>query len=109
MKKPADYPNELLEARFQEIPGSGPFVDNIIERPADDENTYDGLIAQEVKQAMDEVGINWSGWSENDSDGKQGVQYGALTIPLIKAIQEQQKMIERLELRIRELENSKDE
>ncbi len=58
---------------------------------------------------MDEVGINWSGWSENKSDGKQGVQYGALTIPLIKAIQEQQKMIEKLELRIRELENSKDE
>jgi len=58
---------------------------------------------------MDEVGINWSGWSENESDGKQGVQYGALTIPLIKAIQEQQKMIEKLELRIRELENSKDE
>ena len=108
MKNPADYPNELLEARFRDVPGNGPFVGEF-ERPADDETIYDGLIAQEVKGAMDEVGINWSGWSENDSDGKQGVQYGALTIPLIKAIQEQQKMIERLELRIRELENSKDE
>ena len=46
---------------------------------------------------MDEVGINWSGWSENDSDGKQGVQYGALTIPLIKAIQELSSKIEELE------------
>ena len=109
MKNPADYPNELLEARFREIPGNGPFVDEVVERPADDETIYDGLIAQEVKEAMDEVGINWSGWSENESDGKQGVQYGALTIPLINAIQEQQKMIEKLELRIRELENSKDE
>ena len=106
MKNPADYPNELLEARFRDVPGNGPFVGEF-ERPADDENTYDGLIAQEVKEAMDEVGVNWSGWSKNESDGKEGVQYGALTIPLIKAIQEQQKLIEKLEARIIELENSK--
>ncbi len=106
MKNPADYPNELLEARFRDVPGNGPFVGEF-ERPVDDENTYDGLIAQEVKEAMDEVGVNWSGWSKNESDGKEGVQYGALTIPLIKAIQEQQKLIEKLEARIIELENSK--
>ena len=106
MKNPADYPNELLEARFRDVPGNGPFVGEF-ERPADDENTYDGLIAQEVKEAMDEVGVNWSGWSKNESDGKEGVQYGALTIPLIKAIQEQQKLIEKLEARIIELENSR--
>ena len=65
-------------------------------------------------EAMVEVGVNWSGWSKNESDGKEGVQYGALTIPLIKAIQEQQKafqeqqkLIEKLEARIIELENSK--
>ena len=56
---------------------------------------------------MDEVGVNWSGWSKNESDGTEGVQYGALTIPLIKAIQEQQKLIEKLEARIIELENSR--
>ena len=60
-----------------------------------------------MKEAMDEVGVNWSGWSKNESDGKEGVQYGALTIPLIKAIQEQQKLIEKLEARIIELENSR--
>ena len=117
MKNPADYPNELLEARFREIPGNGPFVDEVVERPADDETIYDGLIAQEVKEAMDEVGINWSGWSENESDGKQGVQYGALTIPLIKAIQElsskieelekQQEVIDKLKERVLELEKAK--
>ena len=106
MKNPADYPNDLLEARFRDVPGNGPFVREY-ERQADDENTNDGLIAQEVKEAMDEVGVNWSGWSKNESDGKEGVQYGALTIPLIKAIQEQQKLIEKLEARIIELENSK--
>ena len=55
------------------------------------------MIAQEVKEAMDVLGIEWSGWSENESDGKQGVQYGALTIPLIKAIQELSNKVERLE------------
>ena len=58
-----------MTARFREIPGNGPFADEVVERPADDETIYDGLIAQEVKEAMDEVGINWSGWSENESDG----------------------------------------
>ena len=43
---------------------------------------------------MDELDIEWSGWSKNDSNGKQGIQYGALTIPLIKAVQEQQETID---------------
>ena len=43
---------------------------------------------------MDELGIQWSGWSQNESNGKQGIQYGALTVPLIKAVQEQQEMID---------------
>ena len=44
---------------------------------------------------MDELNVEWSGWSKNDSDGKEGIQYGALTVPLIKAIQEQQEMIQK--------------
>ena len=72
-------------------------------RSEDDEKVYDGLIAQEVKAAMDELGIEWSGWSKNDSDGKQGIQYGALTVPLIKAVQEQQKQIDELRGQIKSL------
>ncbi|MBT4736610.1 MAG: hypothetical protein HN927_08505, partial [Candidatus Marinimicrobia bacterium] len=60
----------------------------------------DGLIAQEVKAVLDELGVEWSGWSKNDSDGKQGIQYGALTVPLIKAIQEQQAQITELQNKI---------
>ena len=36
----------------------------------------------------------------NDSDGKQGIQYGALTVPLIKAMQEQQAQITELQNKI---------
>jgi len=110
LKNPADYPSEILEGRFSAIPGSGPGNVGYI-RPQDDENYYDGLIAQEVKSAMDEVGIDWSGWSEDVANGKQGLQYGALTVPLIKAVQEQQDMIdsqrEMIDLLIEEVKNLK--
>ena len=110
LKNPADYPAEILEDRFSAIPGSGPGNVGYI-RPQDDENYYDGLIAQEVKSAMDELGIDWSGWSEDVANGKQGLQYGALTVPLIKAVQEQQEMIdsqrEAIDLLIEEVKNLK--
>ena len=110
LKNPADYPAEILDDRFSAIPGSGPGNVGYI-RPQDDENYYDGLIAQEVKSAMDELGIDWSGWSEDVANGKQGLQYGALTVPLIKAVQEQQEMIdsqrEAIDLLIEEVKNLK--
>ncbi|MBT3662293.1 MAG: hypothetical protein HN536_01525, partial [Candidatus Marinimicrobia bacterium] len=91
LKNPADYPLALREKRFME---------RNEKRPQDDEKIYDGLIAQEVKAVLDELGVEWSGWSKNDSDGKQGIQYGALTVPLIKAIQEQQAQITELQNKI---------
>ncbi len=57
--------------------------------------------------AIDQAGVNWSGWSENESDGKQGVQYGALTIPLIKAVQELTIEIEKLKKELELLKESK--
>ena len=47
-----------------------------------------GLVAQEVKTAMNEVGnTNFDGWSQDD-DGMQGVSKEAFITPLIKAVQE---------------------
>ena len=79
------------------------FTERNESRPADKETVHDGLIAQEVKAAMDELGIVWSGWSANESNGKQGLQYGSLTVPLIKAVQEQQDQIEDLMRKYEEL------
>ena len=39
------------------------------------------------------MGKTWSGHSANSADGKQGLQYGALTVPLIKAVQELDKQL----------------
>ena len=98
LKNPADYPLALREKRFTE--------GNVM-RPQDNEKVYDGLIAQEVKSVIDELGIEWSGWSKNDSDGKQGIQYGALTVPLVKAVQELSTTVDILEQQIKELEYEK--
>ncbi len=64
--------------------------------------------AQEVKTTIDELNVEWSGWSKNESDGKEGIQYGALTVPLIKAIQEQQEMIQRQQKMIEEVRDRLD-
>ena len=97
LKNPADYPEPLLEERFR----SGKD-----ERVEDDETVYDGLIAQEVKLSMDKLGVSWSGWSEDDNTAKQGIQYGALVVPLIKAVQELSAKVEELEGQIKHLEES---
>ena len=95
LKNPADYPEPLLEERYR----SGKD-----ERAEDDETVYDGLIAQEVKLSMDKLGVSWSGWSEDDNTEKQGIQYGALVVPLIKAVQELSAKVEKLEGQLKHLE-----
>jgi hypothetical protein len=94
---PADYPEPLLEERFKN--GQN-------ERPQDDETVYDGLIAQEVKETLDKLGVQWSGWSEDENTGKQGIQYGALVVPLIKALQELSAKVEELESQLNNLKKT---
>ena len=96
MVNPADYPEELLEERFKK--------NNLELRPKDDNKIYTGLIAQEVEEVLINLNEKWSGHSINDSDGKQGIQYGDLTVPLIKAIQELSKENKELKERILNLE-----
>jgi len=57
------------------------------ERPDDDDTTCVGLIAQDVKAAMDEVGYDCTLVGE-DPKGKLSVEYSQLVIPLLKAVQE---------------------
>ena len=56
---------------------------------------WDGLIAQEVKSAIDACNTTFSGWSE-ESNSKQLVGYSTLVMPLIKAIQELSAQVEEL-------------
>jgi hypothetical protein len=58
--------------------------------------TWDGLIAQEVKEVMDEMSVGFSGWEEGINT-KQRLAYGKFIMPLIKAVQELSARIEALE------------
>jgi hypothetical protein len=52
------------------------------------DNVMHGMIAQEVKTALDTAGVDtFAGWSENEK-GVQSLGKVAFVIPLIKAVQE---------------------
>ena len=57
---------------------------------------WDGLIAQDVKKAIDACGTSYSGWNE-EKNSKQLLTYSTLVIPLIKAVQELSAKVEELE------------
>jgi hypothetical protein len=60
-----------------------------------------GLIAQNVKQAMDEEGADYfSGWSK-ESSGLQGISLEPFILPLINAVKELTERLEKLESKIK--------
>jgi len=67
--------------------------------------TYTGLIAQEVEKVLQELGADFSGLDKPKSkDGFYQLRYAEFVMPLIKAIQEQQKGIEELNAKNEKLE-----
>ena len=66
---------------------------------------YSGFIAQEVERISQELNYNFSGIDapKNDKDF-YGLRYAEFVVPLVKAVQEQQKIIEELTRRIEVLE-----
>mgnify|MGYP003629721507 FL=1 len=96
-KHPSEYDAEILEARYKQ--GGTNYDDNkdeIIKDEFDDNKVWNGLVAQEVKTVMDDLDVEFSGWSE-DTKGKQGIQYSTLVVPLIKAVQELSAKVKALE------------
>ena len=95
-KHPSEWDVEILEKRYKE--GGSQYddeADKVIKDEFDDEKVWNGLIAQELKESMDELDVEFSGWNESPNS-KQGIQYSTLVIPLIKAVQELSAEVERL-------------
>ena len=66
---------------------------------------YTGFLAQEVEQAAREVNYNFSGVTAPANENTPySLRYAEFVVPLVKAMQEQQQMIEELRKRIEELE-----
>jgi uncharacterized delta-60 repeat protein len=58
---------------------------------------YTGFVAQEVEQAAKKLGYDFSGVDVPKSkDGMYGLRYAEFVVPLVKAVQEQQKEIQEL-------------
>ena len=65
--------------------------------------TMHGLIAQEVKEALDDVGVDtFSGWKER-KDGSQTVSREMFITPLINAVKELSEKVESQQKEIEEL------
>ena len=112
-KHPSEFPEEIREERWSERTGfnvadNGAETEYII--PPDTKpdgwqsRTEYGLIAQEVKAVMDQHGPEWHGHTVLPN-GMQSLGYGALTVVLVKSVQELSATIETLKTRIEDLEN----
>lgn len=110
-KHPADWPSEIREKIYtqgaldvdeegNETWRSTPQFDVDTQQPIkdefDDTSRVDGLLAQEVKAAAESSGVSFNGVNEA-ANGKLGIQYATLVVPLIKAVQELTARIEVLE------------
>ena len=84
-----EFINKLRPITYQTKPSSQYPKEFGIENPSKKSSgkTWDGLIAQEVKEAMDEMNVEFSGWEEGVNT-KQRLAYGKFVMPLIKAVQE---------------------
>jgi hypothetical protein len=68
------------------------------------ETVMHGLVAQEVKAALDAEGVDtFGGWSELP-DGTQAVSREMFVIPLIRAVKELSAKVEELSLKVEELQ-----
>jgi len=87
-KSPSEFPKEWSAYNADD------------KEPMGGDKTIHGLIAQEVKQALDNQGVDtFSGWGEED-DGRQHVSFESFVLPLIKAVQELSAKIEELEKKV---------
>jgi hypothetical protein len=66
------------------------------QQPIPGQRPHQGLIAQEVKAVLDQLGIDSAMWI-NGEDGVQGLRYEELIAPLIKAVQELSARVQTLE------------
>jgi hypothetical protein len=67
----------------------------------DTDITLHGMLAQDVKSALDTAGVDtFGGWDVNPKDGCQSISQEMFVHPLIKAVQELSAEIETLKAQI---------
>nr|NIP41836.1 hypothetical protein [candidate division Zixibacteria bacterium]NIR63437.1 hypothetical protein [candidate division Zixibacteria bacterium]NIR95721.1 hypothetical protein [Gammaproteobacteria bacterium]NIS45389.1 hypothetical protein [candidate division Zixibacteria bacterium]NIU13528.1 hypothetical protein [candidate division Zixibacteria bacterium] len=100
--RPVDYKWDMRED-YNEVLEDGTVIKHTKDGSQKRNRFHHGLIAQEVKAVSDELGIDFGGYQDHSVNGGcdvLSIGYDELVGPLIKAIQEQQAMIESLNARI---------
>ena len=96
-----EFINKLRPITYKTKPSSEFPEEFSVEIPSKESSNkvWDGLIAQEVKEVMDEMDVGFSGWEEGINT-KQRLAYGKLVMPLIKAVQELSQQVEELKAKV---------
>jgi hypothetical protein len=98
--------NPVKKNRFLGIPDSL-YSDELSQESIEKKSSilYTGFIAQDVEQAAKSINYDFSGVDipKNEND-YYGLRYATFVVPLVKAVQEQQQIIEQQKKRIEELE-----
>jgi len=68
-----------------------------------------GFLAQEVEKAARDAGYDFSGIEAPENNGLYSLRYSDFVVPLVKAVQEQQKMIAEMQQKNEELQKQIDE
>jgi hypothetical protein len=91
-----DFINNLNPVKYKFIEGGTEVIEgDIVSIPGS--RTHYGLIAQEVKEALQEAGVSdFGGWVEKE-DSTQALRYEEFISPLIKAVQELSARVKALE------------
>jgi len=99
-----DFVKDLQIKQYNWKP-SNEIPENIIgyseENTQDTEATMYGMIAQDVKAAMDKHGYeHFGGWNIREADGLQGLSNEMFVLPLINAVKELSAKVEALEAQL---------
>jgi len=82
-----------------------PSAEELASKQAASQILYSGFMAQEVEKSAKELGYDFSGIDTPKSEkGMYGLRYAEFVVPLVKAVQEQQKMMEAQEKIIQDLQ-----
>jgi len=94
-----DFINNLNPVSYKFIEGGKEVVDgDPVSVPGS--RTHYGLIAQEVKEVLDDANVDFGGWvllDKEDPDSEQALRYEEFISPLIKAVQELTARVKALE------------
>jgi hypothetical protein len=92
------------------VPGPGePLMQRPPAIPVPGVRDHSGLIAQNVRAALDRAGIaDWAGWGlddKDDPDSRQHLRYESFIAPLIKSVHQVCDRLDAMEQRLSKLEN----